>query len=327
MDGALPLRRRLEGISGRAYEHPADRAATTALRAIPGLDQVLRLLSEYQTERSFRQFLLANAIRIGPEQLPHIWERHLRVLDTLDMPERYELYVSQTPEANAFTFGSAHPMIVLNSGLLSLLDDSEIEGVIAHEVGHILSDHLLYRTAITILLQISTRAIPGLAGLPLRAILLALLEWYRAAEYSADRASVLALRDPEILCSALMHTAGGRPAAGLNLNAFIQQATEYEEPDSEVQRGVRLFLQMNQSYPFAVQRVSELLRWVRSGEYDRIIRGEYRRRDEGEDMAEDVSEAASYYRSRFAAIFEESSSSAREVGESLTDWLRGRRLG
>jgi len=45
---SLPVRRgriRFPDISSRAYEHPADRGALVALRAIPGFDSVLKALS------------------------------------------------------------------------------------------------------------------------------------------------------------------------------------------------------------------------------------------------------------------------------------------
>jgi len=44
------------GISPKAYEHPADRAATAALKAIPMLDSVVRMLIEWRYERALRQF-------------------------------------------------------------------------------------------------------------------------------------------------------------------------------------------------------------------------------------------------------------------------------
>jgi Zn-dependent protease with chaperone function len=67
-------------------------------------------------------------------------------------------------------------------------------------------------------------AVP-LAGLPLMAIYLALLEWSRAAELTADRASAIVTGEPLVLCRTLMRIAGG-PVKDLDLDAFIRQATE-----------------------------------------------------------------------------------------------------
>src|SRR5204862_7590218 len=45
---------KLEGISPRAYQHPADRAASAALSQVPYLDQVVRKLVALGYERALR---------------------------------------------------------------------------------------------------------------------------------------------------------------------------------------------------------------------------------------------------------------------------------
>jgi Zn-dependent protease with chaperone function len=326
MSNTLPIRHRLPAISGRAYEHPADRAATAALRSIPMLDTTIRQLTQYQYERALTQLFLGNSVRIGPDQLPRLWESYLHVLDTLDMPDRYDLYITQTPIANAFTAGVGKPIIVLHSGLLELLDEEQIQAVLAHEVGHILSEHVLYRTALLILLQLGQLSgMPLFAGLPVLAIRLALLEWYRAAELSADRAAALVVRDPLIYCRTMMHLAGGKVAQQLNLDAFIRQAAEYENWEDKLDKGVRFFLEIGVTHPFPVRRVSELTKWVQSGDFDRIIRGDYIRRDEKREARQDFDEAATFYRERFQGIFDETGSSVRDLGQQVSDWLRGNR--
>jgi len=52
-------------ISPKAYQHPADRAATAALKTVPMLDTVVRKLIEWQYERAVRQMFLSNAVRVG----------------------------------------------------------------------------------------------------------------------------------------------------------------------------------------------------------------------------------------------------------------------
>ena len=59
-----------EQISPKAYEHPADRAATSALRSIPLMDKVIKRLTDVGHERRLRQVLVGNAVRIGEHQVP-----------------------------------------------------------------------------------------------------------------------------------------------------------------------------------------------------------------------------------------------------------------
>ena len=207
-------------------------------------------------------------------------------------------------------FGADRPLVILNSGLVGMLDDDELKSVIAHEVGHIHSDHVLYTTVLNLLLAIGlgSSGLP-LAGLPLQVIQLVLLEWSRAAELTCDRAATLVVRDPRITCRTLMKLAGGS-IKGLNVDAFIQQATEYEDWDDSLDRAVRFLPELSTTHPFAVRRVSELLRWIRSGEYERILGGVYVRRGQEPPPNAEFARAVDHYASSFSALIQEAGGAA-----------------
>jgi Zn-dependent protease with chaperone function len=317
-------------ISPRAYEHPADRAATTALKSVPMLDTVVRRLVEFRYERALRQFYLGNSVKVSDRQLPELWTSFEGVSKILDMPATYGLYVSSSPRGNAHTIGSKDPIVILDSSLLAQLGAGEQRGVLAHELGHILSDHVLYLTALDILLRAGT-GLPVIAGIPLRAVRAVLLEWCRAAELSADRAAVLAVRDPRIVCRTLMVATSGVPAEQLNLDAFMAQAMEYENWEAKSDRVQRFLLEIGATHSYAVRRVSEVMRWIQSGEYDRIVRGEYRRRGDERPAREEAGDAVDFYRERFKAFFRELSdnvtglgSQVDDVSQRLADWVRSR---
>src|SRR5688572_21854194 len=174
---ALPEDQRLRNISSKAYEHPSDRAATAALQSIPGMDGIVRKLIEFGYERALRQQFLAGSIKLGDDQLPETWADWNAVCARLDLPERYDLYLTQFPMTNAAAIGSGKPMVVINSRCVDLFDEMEMRTVLGHEAGHILSDHVLYRTALMILLRVGVNSMPIVATIPLRAVQLALLEW------------------------------------------------------------------------------------------------------------------------------------------------------
>lgn len=312
---------RLRDISPKAYEHPADRAATAALRKIPHLDRVIRKLFDLGLERAYRQRLLGNGIEIGPNQLPELWSRCRNCFDTLDIAGDFPLYVLQTPEVNAMAFGAHQPMIILQSGLVSILEPDELTAVIAHEVGHIHSQHVLYTTVLYLLLSIGSIGLP-LGDLPLTAIRLALLEWFRAAELTCDRAAVLVVRDPLIFCRTMMKLAGGS-VPGLNVDAFLQQANRYETWDDTLDRGLRFFDEVSATHPNAVRRVSELTRWIQSGAYDRIMNGEYVRRGQEPPVNAEFEQAVDHYTRNFTALIEETGEGVKQFTRSLADWLRG----
>ncbi|MGO9902217.1 MAG: M48 family metallopeptidase [Solirubrobacteraceae bacterium] len=318
-------------ISSKAYEHPADRAATAALKAIPMLDTVVRKLIEWRYERALRQSYLATSVKVSERQLPELWTAHTAACRTLDMPEIYDLYVTSPVPGLALAIGSEKPMIVIDSMLLMRLGPGEQRVVVAHELGHILSDHVVYMTALNILLGVGS-GLPFFLGIPFRAVRAVLLEWYRAAELSCDRAATLAVRDPRIVCRTLMVTAGAMPASDLNLDAFMTQAMEYENWDDPSDRVRRFFNEIGRTHSYAVTRVSEVMRWVQSGEYDRIVRGEYRTRDQEADVRAEAGDAMEFYAERFRTILREAGDNITNLGsqmgnmaEQAADWLRNRR--
>ena len=319
-------------ISPRAFQHPADRAATAALHQVPMLDTVVGKLIEYGYERGFRQTLLGNSVRLGEGQLPDVWTRYRGVLHTLDIAEVYDLYLAHHPFANAGAIGAGTPMILLNSGLVELLDEEELTVVLAHEAAHILSGHVLHLTALRILLALTQSArVPFLAGLPLMGIRSALLEWQRATELSADRAAAIVTRDPRLACRTLMAVASGMPSSRLDVDRFILQASEYEGWGDGFDRISRVFSEIAVTHSYAVRRVSELLRWVQGGEYDRIVSGEYIRRGQEPDPRAEAGEAADHYAERFRQFFKEAGENVSNIGgsvgglaEAAGDWLRKR---
>jgi Zn-dependent protease with chaperone function len=293
------------------------------------LDTVVRKLVEFRYERALRQFYLGNSIKVSERQLPDLWAAHRGVCRVLDTPDSYDLYVSSAVTGGARTIGSQHPIIVFDASLLERLGPGEQRAVLAHEVGHILSDHVMYMTALDILMR-AGGGLP-LIGLPLRAVQAVLLEWVRAAELSCDRAATLAVRDPQIVCRTLMVLAAGLPADRLNLDAFMAQAMEYESWDDAHDRVRRFFNEIGATRPNAVRRVSEVMKWVQSGEYDRIIRGEYRRRGDNRDSREEAGEAMQFYAERFRTLFREIGDNVTTLGsqigdasQQVADWLRRR---
>jgi Zn-dependent protease with chaperone function len=333
MTEPLPEVQRLADISPKAYEHPADRAATAALKSIPMLDTVVRKLIEFGYERALRQVLLASAVRLGSEQLPDAWAGHRAACARLDLDFVPDLYLAQVPFTNAAAIGSDRPMVLINSRTVELLDEEELRTVLGHEAGHVLSDHVLYSTALMILLTIgnSVARMPLMAGLPLLAVKLALLEWYRAAELSCDRAATLVNRDPLVTSRTLMVIAGGASSRKLNLDAFLRQAAEYDEWEPGWDKLSRLRIELGQTHAFPVRRVSELMKWVRSGDYDRIIKGEYIRRGDPLDVRAEAGEAVDHYAERFRSLFKEVGAGVTQAGdkmadaaEKLGDWLRER---
>jgi len=321
MSGDVAERPRLEGISPRAYEHPADRAATAALASVPYLDQIVRKLIELGYERALRTALLGDAVRLGQDQLPRVWALHHEAFHVLDVEPLPALYLTQFPFANAAAVGAGKPFVVINSEAVTLLGDDGLRAVFAHEAGHILADHVLYRTALLVLLSATPLRGP-LVALPLAAVRLALGEWFRAAELSCDRAAALVTRDPLAVCRTLMALAAGTAAPELDLDAFLRQAQDFDEGGKGLDWLSRRGLELRGGHPLAVRRVKELMAWVRGGDYDRILAGEYLRRGEEPPPRQEAGAAADHYAERFKDIARDAGEQLEAAGKQVGEWLR-----
>ncbi|GAB3814155.1 M48 family metallopeptidase [Micromonospora zhanjiangensis] len=329
--GAAPVRRRvvLTGISSRAWEHPADRGALTALRELRGFDDVVKAFFGMWNERSFRLSVLGAAIRVDHRQYPRVYQRLTEAASTLDLPELPEVYVTQSPWLNAQAVGLDRPFVVLDSACVQQLDDDELRTLLGHELGHVCSGHAVYKT----ILMILTRWAASLSWLPvgaiaLRAIIAAMLEWWRKAELSADRAGLLAAQDPAAATRLLMKIAGGGDLSQIDTAAFLDQAAEYESGGDLRDSLHKVRLTAWSTHPVPVARAAALRQWVDSGEYGRILAGEYPRRadDAAASVTEDIKAAAEAYREEFSRSQDPLVGLLRKLGDGASDlggWVGG----
>src|SRR5258705_7891813 len=271
---ALPAarpRKILTQIAPVTWEHPADRAALQSLRSVPGFDEVVKKIYGFIGERGVRLIFQADAVRVGPTQFPRLNQLYTDVLTSMDWPDRPELFVSQTPFANAGAYGMDRPFIVINSGTLKLLDDDEVRNVLGHELGHVMSGHALYHTILVLILNFSFSTLPFLAGIALLPIRIALLEWFRKSELSSDRAGLLAVQDPHAAMRMHLKMAGGGDMKQMNLDEILLQAKDYEESGGGPDRTFQILNTLDRTHPFSTLRAAELQRWIEAGHYRRIL--------------------------------------------------------
>src|SRR5688572_17313050 len=315
--GNARARRVLTDIASRSWEHPADKAALQALRRIPMFDAVLRKLFGFFGEKPVRLAFQANAVRVSPNQFGEVYKIYKQALKTLDAPEEYPLYITQTPMVNAGAYGMEQPFIILNSGTVALVDEDELEYIIGHEIGHILSGHVLYRTMMVILINLANMGFP-IVGLAARAVLVALLEWYRKSELSCDRVGLLTVQDPEVVMRTMLKMAGGGTSEETSLPEFIKQAEEYKQSGDVADQVFKVLNLMATTHPFYVLRVSELRTWIESGDYDRIVRGEYARRGEPDAAyQDDLRAAAQAYAEGDKDFLDDIAEAAKRMGSDL----------
>ncbi len=315
-----------KGIHPTAWEHPADRVALNALKKVPGLSTLIKVVFGSTTEKSLRLFTIASAVRVNKKQFPKVHKMYLEVCKTFDVKEAPELFVTQSPILNAGAIGMNNPFITLNSSMLDMLNDNELRAVLGHELGHILSGHVLYKTLLAILLQLSVFAfnIP-LSGMALFGIIAALKEWDRKSELSADRAGLIACQDPEVSVHLLMKMAGGGKIKEMDLGEFIKQAEEYKNAKSLTDNIYKVINAISQTHPFPITRTSELLEWVQNGDYEAIINGSYPQEEKA--FTEDMKEATNVYQKKFEdtlnPIFDDMKKNTENISQQFKSFFEG----
>jgi Zn-dependent protease with chaperone function len=292
----------LRGISTRAWEHPADRGALVALRELRGFDVVVRKLSGAVSERALRLSLTGSSIRVDRHQYSRVYDAYLSVGAVLDAADLPDLYITRDPDLGGMCIGIDKPVIVVNSGSLDLLDEAELRFLLAHELGHALSGHGLYRTLLMVLLRLTTSVawIPvGVVGL--RVITAALYEWSRKSELSADRAGALAVQDPAAAVRFMAKMAGGGDLRDVDTAAFLEQAKEFETGGDLRDSFLKLMLLEQRSHDFAVARAAALKTWIDDGEYRDHLAGHYPRREDDADasITAEAKAAAKSYKDLF----------------------------
>ncbi|MBE9052583.1 M48 family metallopeptidase [Nostocales cyanobacterium LEGE 11386] len=264
----------LIGLKADSFRHPLDLEATKSLKQIPGLDMMVRNWLGPMAEQIFYVENIAASVLVGEKQLPDLYKLLLEACKILDI-EPPQLYIRQHPAPNAYTFAmrGKQPFIVLHTSLVDILTPAEIQAVIAHELGHLKCDHSVYLTPVN-LLVLAAAIVPNVGAFIAQAIQAQLLEWVRCAEFTCDRAALLATQDPKVVMSVLMKLAGGSPtlAPQLNLDAFVAQARAYDDiSKTELGEMVKEARTSQLTHPVPVLRAKEIDRWASSTEYQSLL--------------------------------------------------------
>ena len=280
----LPLsnepHKKFADLSKHDYIHPADSKALAALRAIPGVDSALKKLLAWTGESAIRVSFMASAVKVTPKQCPDLHAKLQIACTTLGV-EMPDMFIQQNPMVNAFTGGVERPIIVLHSALIERLNDEETLAVIAHEVGHIHAEHVLYLTAarlMELLANVSVaRLIPGseiIKFIVSAGISSALLAWARRAELSCDRAALLVTQDPHVIGKTMMKLAGGTFASKIDYELFLEQGREFKKnyDEKKLDKFWADVMAAGLSHPFPIWRVAEILEWVESGQYAELMK-------------------------------------------------------
>ena len=267
-------------MSPYEFIHPEDAAALRQMESIPGFPTFVKSILSLGLERLQYGMNMASSVRLSERQLPEVYRHLPPICDRLGIAVP-EFYLSMDPMPNAWTFGDTRIFITVTSGLLEMMDDEELDAVLAHECGHILCRHVLYHSvARYILAGVDSLGVLGKLTVPIQ---LAFLYWQRKSELSCDRAAAI-VTSPEVVSRVMARLAAGprKITENLNLEEWAQQADQYDVIwNSGIwNKTLQIYAIAAQNHPFSAVRVREVLKWGRSEEY-RNIKNNLLRLDSG----------------------------------------------
>lgn len=270
-------RKRLIDLNPVEYEHPFDKNALDRLENTRGLELVTRKVMDYGLERYHRILHTGDNIRVTPTNIPELHSILEEATDILEMDEKPELYLHLEDKITSLSSGDSRLIIVLSTGAIELLTDDELLFLIGRELGHIKSNHVLYRMMADSLQVVSqvigeiSLGIGNLVSMPLR---VALLHWYRMSEFTADRAGLLACQDMNVAANAFVKIAGlpQKYHGRVTVEDFRSQAEEFEEVEEKsIDKLINFIAVHDQSQPFTVIRGAQLFQWEEGGQYEGIL--------------------------------------------------------
>jgi heat shock protein HtpX len=169
---------------------------------------------------------MAGAKEVTPQEAPRLHAIVDEILPLSKLPVKPKVYLIQNPSPNAFATGRnpQHAVVAATTGIMDLLDDRELKGVMAHELGHVGNRDILIGSIAAVLAGaiswITTSMMWGMmfgrrdGGNPIFALAAIILmpiaasivqmSISRTREYEADKTGAKTTHDPDALADALL---------------------------------------------------------------------------------------------------------------------------
>ena len=267
-------------INPNLFLHDSDKAALTALKAIPGFSQLLKAFMNIGYEKQDHIMNMGSNLRIDENQMPKYYHMLLPICEKLQIKVP-ELYITLNVTPNAWTFGDTEPYIVITSGMLETVPDELIPTVLAHECGHIVCRHTLYTMMGNLIMMgvdIASAFVPlGLGSAITSSLEMAFAYWMRCSELSADRVAAFCDGSPDKTIRLCMYFAGYDKdffEATPNVNAFLSQIDDYKKlvANNAWNKTLEFLWMRKQGHPQSAIRAYECNEWAKSQQFDRLVK-------------------------------------------------------
>jgi heat shock protein HtpX len=230
---------------------------------------------------------MAGAREVSAAEEPRLHKIVEEVTSLTDLPKP-RVYIVDNPSPNAFATGRnpKHAVVAATTGIMNLLDDRELKGVMAHELGHVGNRDILIGAIVAVfagaiamvanVLQFrmifggfggnrdggnGLLALVAIILMPIAATIIQ-LSISRTREYEADRTGAKTTHDPEALADALLKLHQGAAQRPMQVNPAA--AHMFIVNPLAGLRGAN-FSNLFSTHPPIEERVERLRKMARSG--------------------------------------------------------------
>lgn len=255
-------------INSSDYEHPLDKTALETLQKVPLLDKVITWWLNFHVKTDVMIDYRGNALEVTEKTCPRVWKLKQLALDRLSITNDIPMFITREWEYNAFATGVTTPMIVLHSSIVEDLSDDELLYIIGHEMGHVKSKHMLYHYMAGTIAQWAFNS-NIVSAVALNAIVVALMEWQRKSELTADRAGFIANQNRDA-CIWAMIKLMGLPEGYKDNEKFNFTISDVEKQydlsreditDSSYKKIIYAFITSRLEHPWIIERIHEIQMW------------------------------------------------------------------
>lgn len=179
---------------------------------------------------------------VSQANYPHFYDILQSCYDILSVKEIPEVYITnQLKGINALSIGTDNtPIILISRKAVISLSDGELKFMIGHELGHILQKNLMCHTIKGLLDNLNSKS-EILGPIASDLIEVPLNQWYRCAEYTADRAGLMCARNIKFI------------------ESIFQRVIQDKAPSK-----LDEFYELGYSHPNIKRRMNELLKYYKT---------------------------------------------------------------
>ncbi len=255
---------KLHGLSVNDFAHPEDLAAVNSLKKIQSIDKLMANIEEKSNQIYIRMITLGNCVRITEQNDPKLFSVVNEVCKILDYDNIPEIYTYRNFGIDVEPSGVDKPVIIIPDFVINNFDENLLYFTVGRAITRLKSGYLKFFIAAKIML-LATDSIPFVSD----AVKLALSNWLRKSELTADRGGFLACQNFQTATRFLMCKAGMplKETKTVKIHDYIEDC-KFDGGLAKMGKAVQT---LSNATGWANDRISELFLWNAQGEYGNIL--------------------------------------------------------